>query len=267
MNKRCLFYCPLQNVVKLKLNHETQQDATNIVDDKTKYNIDCFEDALRESVSTNTENMSEPNHSSQPIASASVSLELLGKERRLLNPNLFSNPAMEMVRIMRQTAEMRIERRNKIKPGIYFDSSFGRSRHDYKVFYYDDPNFNYLQALHLANDSTHDEHIDDTDHDPNLSEKQGVSYVSDDIVNVNRNSLDNAQEIHNRLHKKKNGNSFMEFYELGDISAELDLRYNLWKKNDLAGDKLKNIEEAAFLEEANIFCPCKKACTPYFEWL
>ena len=51
---------------------------------------------------------------------------------------------------------------------------------------------------------------------------------------------------------KKNAKSFKEFYELGDISAELDLWYNLWKNNDLPGDKLKDIEVTALLEKANI---------------
>ena len=57
---------------------------------------------------------------------------------------------------------------------------------------------------------------------------------------------------------EKNAKSFKEFYELGDISAELDLWYNLWKNNDLPGDKLKDIEVAALLEKDNIFFPATR---------
>lgn len=57
---------------------------------------------------------------------------------------------------------------------------------------------------------------------------------------------------------EQNAKSFIEFYELGDISAELDLWYNLWKKKNLAEDKLKDIEVAALLEEANIFFPATR---------
>lgn len=46
---------------------------------------------------------------------------------------------------------------------------------------------------------------------------------------------------------EKNAKFFMEFYELGDISVELDLWYNLWKKKDLAEDKLKDTEVPALL--------------------
>ncbi|KAI4460053.1 dnaj-like-2 isoform a-related [Holotrichia oblita] len=60
---------------------------------------------------------------------------------------------------------------------------------------------------------------------------------------------------------KNNAESFMEFYKLGDVTAELDLWYDMWKKKNLAKDKLKNIEVAALLEEANVFFPCNKACT------
>ncbi|XP_060133298.1 52 kDa repressor of the inhibitor of the protein kinase-like [Zootoca vivipara] len=54
---------------------------------------------------------------------------------------------------------------------------------------------------------------------------------------------------------EENAKSFMEFYELGGISAELGLWYDLWKKKDLAADTLKDIEVAALLEEANRFYP------------
>lgn len=39
----------------------------------------------------------------------------------------------------------------------------------------------------------------------------------------------------------------MEFYELADISAELDFWYNLWKKKDLVVYKLKDIKMTALL--------------------
>lgn len=57
---------------------------------------------------------------------------------------------------------------------------------------------------------------------------------------------------------EKTSKSFIEFYEMRDISAELDLWYNLWKKKDLTGDKLKDIEVAALFEEANIFFPATR---------
>lgn len=57
---------------------------------------------------------------------------------------------------------------------------------------------------------------------------------------------------------KNNAESFMEFYKLGDVSAELDLWYNMWKKKNLAEDKLKDIEVAALLEEANVFFPATR---------
>nr|XP_034992903.1 52 kDa repressor of the inhibitor of the protein kinase-like [Zootoca vivipara] len=57
---------------------------------------------------------------------------------------------------------------------------------------------------------------------------------------------------------EKNAKPFMEFYELGDIAAELKLWYNLWKEKDLAADTLQDIEVAALLEEANIFFPATR---------
>ncbi|KAI4461445.1 52 kda repressor of the inhibitor of the protein kinase-like protein-related [Holotrichia oblita] len=57
---------------------------------------------------------------------------------------------------------------------------------------------------------------------------------------------------------KNNAKSFMEFYKLCDVSAELDLWYNIWKKKNLAEDKLTDIEVAALLEEANVFFPATR---------
>lgn len=50
----------------------------------------------------------------------------------------------------------------------------------------------------------------------------------------------------------------MEFYKLADISAKLDLWYNLRKKKDLVADKLKDIEVATLLEKVTIFFPAKR---------
>ena len=49
--------------------------------------------------------------------------------------------------------------------------------------------------------------------------------------------------------------SFMEFYGLTDISAELHLWYNLWKGKNLADEDLKELDVFAVLEEANVFFP------------
>lgn len=54
---------------------------------------------------------------------------------------------------------------------------------------------------------------------------------------------------------KKNAESFIEFYELEDITAELDLWYNLWKKKNLTEDKLKDIEVIDLLNETDVFSP------------
>ncbi|KAG8333095.1 hypothetical protein J6590_009556, partial [Homalodisca vitripennis] len=56
----------------------------------------------------------------------------------------------------------------------------------------------------------------------------------------------------------------INYFPLGDISAEMYLWYNFWGKEDLPGNKLKDIKMAAFMDETN-FPPRNKACTPHFK--
>ncbi|RVE41144.1 hypothetical protein evm_014207 [Chilo suppressalis] len=52
----------------------------------------------------------------------------------------------------------------------------------------------------------------------------------------------------------KNAESFQEFYNL-DITGELNLWHNLWMKNALSDDQLRDIEVVVLFDEANIFYP------------
>ncbi|CAH0551331.1 unnamed protein product [Brassicogethes aeneus] len=57
---------------------------------------------------------------------------------------------------------------------------------------------------------------------------------------------------------EKNAQYFTGFYQLNDITAEMDLWYNLWKEKKTTEDQLKGVEIIDLLDETDVFYPILK---------
>ncbi|XP_050316202.1 uncharacterized protein LOC126750595 [Anthonomus grandis grandis] len=110
------FLIPHLECRQTKSNLESQKDQPNVIDDESTGSDDVINNTLQESITLNADNLTQTQHSSTdtPVISTPIHPKYSQKKARLSSKDISLNPTEEMVRIMKQNAEARNERRNKI---------------------------------------------------------------------------------------------------------------------------------------------------------